>query len=68
MIQATPHVVGLACCLLSDNNLEDTDPFVISSLITIRADKNKLQGLDYITSNSIMQVGRVQVGEEGGEL
>ncbi|KAH7169858.1 putative alkaline serine protease [Dactylonectria macrodidyma] len=53
---ATPHVTGLACCLLSDGTLAEKTPYGVASQITIRADKNKLLGLDRITSNSILQV------------
>ncbi|KAH7144183.1 putative alkaline serine protease [Dactylonectria estremocensis] len=52
----TPHVTGLACCLLSDSTLVDKTPYGVASQITIRADKNKLLGLDRITSNTILQV------------
>ncbi|KAL7783608.1 putative alkaline serine protease [Trichoderma ceciliae] len=53
---ATPHVVGLVACFLSDKSLEDQDPYGVISQITIKADKNKILGLDNITSNSIIQV------------
>ncbi|KAH6876345.1 putative alkaline serine protease [Thelonectria olida] len=53
---ATPHVTGLACCLLSDGRLAEKTPYGVASQITIKADKNKLLGLDRITSNSILQV------------
>ncbi|KAH6603561.1 alkaline serine protease (PR1)/allergen F18-like protein [Trichoderma cornu-damae] len=56
MAQATPHVTGLVNCLLSDRTLQDPDPYGVMSQITIKADKNKILGLDHVTSNSIIQV------------
>jgi hypothetical protein len=42
---ACPHVVGVACCLLSDATWEDNSPFNVVSQILIAADKNKIGGL-----------------------
>jgi subtilisin family serine protease len=53
---ATPHITGLACCILSDNAVAAQTPYEVASEIGIRADKNKLNGLDGITSNTIAQV------------
>lgn len=53
---ATPHVTGLACCILSDGAQADLTPYGVASQVAIKADKNKLLGLDRITSNTIIQV------------
>ncbi|QMW47067.1 hypothetical protein G4B11_010546 [Aspergillus flavus] len=53
---ATPHVTGLACCLLSDATLQEKTPYGVISELNLRADKNKLLGLDRVTSNIIVQV------------
>jgi hypothetical protein len=56
LVSATPHVTGLACSLLSDATLEEKTPYGVISELNVRADKNKLLGLDRITSNTIVQV------------
>jgi subtilisin family serine protease len=56
LASATPHITGLACCILSDNAVAAQTPYEVASEIGIRADKNKLNGLDGITSNTIAQV------------
>ncbi|KAL3252814.1 hypothetical protein ABHI18_009868 [Aspergillus niger] len=53
---ATPHVTGLACSLLSDATLKEQTPYGVISELNVRADKNKLLGLDRLTSNIIVQV------------
>lgn len=53
---ATPHVVGAACCLLSDAEVLGKTPFEIITQLLILADKNKITGLDRRTTNALLQV------------
>jgi hypothetical protein len=45
MVLACPHVVGVACCLLSDNKWEENHPSNVMSQILIAADKNRVAGI-----------------------
>lgn len=45
MIIACPHVVGVACCLLSDTTWAEKSPSNVMSQILILADKNKAVGI-----------------------
>jgi hypothetical protein len=57
--QATPHVVGVACCLLSDGTWADREPSLVMPQMLIQADKNKIGGLTGARSrtvNAILQL------------
>jgi len=56
---ACPHVVGVACCLLSDATWQDNSPFNVVSQILIAADKNRVGGLtsrNLRTINALLQL------------
>jgi len=59
---ATPHVAGVACCLLSNPDLRDVATNEIMSQILIQADKNALTGdsLKKRTINAVVQVKDVK--------
>jgi hypothetical protein len=44
-MSACPHVVGVACCILSDPKVVDKSPFNVMSELLILADKNRISGL-----------------------
>jgi subtilisin family serine protease len=58
--QATPHVAGIICCLLSNLALKDLATTEIMSQILIQADKNTLKDdfsrLGQKTINAVAQV------------
>lgn len=53
---ATPHVGGVACCLLSDPTLAggQATTYDVMSKILILADKNKITGTDARTVNALL--------------
>ncbi|EAW19518.1 S8 family peptidase [Aspergillus fischeri NRRL 181] len=53
---ATPHVGGVACCLLSDPSLArgEVTTYDVMSKILILADKNKIAGADARTVNALL--------------
>ncbi|GFF99628.1 alkaline protease 1 [Aspergillus udagawae] len=53
---ATPHVAGVACCLLSDPSLArgQLTTYDVMSKILILADKNRITGIDARTVNALV--------------
>jgi len=56
ILVATPHVAGVACCLLSDPNWTDKSPSNIMSQILIMSDKNNIGGIVKDKSRTINAV------------